>query len=51
MGLGHRGREMFKLSALFDGVHAVAACDLKAANWFETQWLSDKPMAAIVPDV
>lgn len=50
VGLGHRGRHMFKLAAEgFDCVEPVAACDLKAVNWLETQWLSDKPMAQILP--
>lgn len=50
VGLGHRGRDMYKLSAEgFDCVEPVAACDLKASNWFETQWLQEKPMSEIIP--
>lgn len=50
VGLGHRGRNIFKLAAEnFDFVEAVAACDIKAANWFEKQWLQEKSMAEILP--
>lgn len=50
VGLGHRGRNMFKLAADgFDCVEAAAACDLREANWTETQWLQDQPLAKSVP--
>ncbi len=50
VGLGHRGRNMYKLAAEgFECVEPGAACDLKASNWFETQWLLDRPMSEILP--
>jgi len=50
VGLGHRGRNMYALATEgFDCVEPVAACDLKSSNWFETQWLRDKPMSETVP--
>lgn len=51
VGMGHRGRAMFKLSADgFDFVEMVAACDIRPANWYEKQWLSDAPFAEMYPD-
>ena len=51
VGLGHRGRNMFKLSADgFDCVIPAAACDIKASNWYEKQWLMDASMAESFPD-
>ena len=46
VGLGHRGRNMYKLAVDgFDCTEAVAACDLKSSNWFETQWLQNEPLS------
>ncbi len=50
VGLGHRGRHMFKLASTFDCMVPAAACDIRTKNWFETQWLEDKPMAETFPD-
>ena len=51
VGLGHRGREMFKLAANgFDCVIPAAGCDIKPSNWYEKQWLSDKAMSEYFPD-
>lgn len=51
VGLGHRGRLMFQLAGeKFDCVIPVAACDLYDRNWYEKQWLMDKPMCEIFPD-
>ena len=50
VGLGHRGREMFKLASVFDCVEAAAACDVRPHNWYEKQWLSDAPLAELLPD-
>ena len=51
VGLGHRGRAMFKLAAEgFDFVVPAAACDVRASNWYEKQWLSDKAFAELFPD-
>ena len=51
VGLGHRGRQLFEMAGTkFEGVKAVAACDLFPRNWFEKQWLTDRPMAEIFPD-
>ena len=50
VGMGHRGRELLKLSAKFDSVVPVAACDLYPRNWYEKQWLCDAPMAELFPD-
>ncbi len=51
VGLGHRGRAMFKLACTsFDCVEATAACDIIPSNWYETQWLSDEPLAQMFPN-
>lgn len=51
VGLGHRGRSMFKRSAnSFDYIIPAAACDIKPSNWYETQWLSDKPFSEYFPE-
>ena len=51
VGLGHRGREMYKLAAEgFECIEPVAACDIRPANWYETQWLSNAPMAEMFPN-
>ena len=51
VGLGHRGRAMFKLAADgFDYVIPAAACDIKPSNWYEKQWLSDAAFSEIFPD-
>ena len=51
VGLGHRGRFMFKLAAdSFDFVVPAAACDIKPVNWYEKQWLMDEAMAITFPD-
>jgi len=45
VGLGHRGRFMSLLAQnAFKEVDVVAACDLDAALWNETQWLQKMPM-------
>ena len=51
VGLGHRGRAMFKLAADgFDYVIPAAACDIKPSNWYEKQWLSDAAFSELFPD-
>lgn len=50
VGLGHRGRELTKCVALIKNVEIAAVCDILPHNWYETQWLSDKPMAEMFPD-
>ena len=52
VGLGHRGRNMFKLAAeaFPDQVIPAAACDLIPANWTETKWLQTRPMCESLPD-
>lgn len=51
VGLGHRGREMYKLAAQgFDCIVPAAACDIKAVNWYEKQWLSDASLAEMFPN-
>lgn len=51
VGFGHRGRGLAKEVALFDDKAVLAAaCDIRPHNWYETQWLSDKPMAEMFPD-
>lgn len=49
VGLGHRGRELTKLSASFPFVEIAAVCDIKPVNWYETQWLSSMPLADMFP--
>ena len=50
VGLGHRGREMAKLSAKFPQVEIAAVCDILEHNWYEKQWLSDAPLSEIFPE-
>lgn len=50
VGLGHRGREMYKLANHFDCVIPAAACDIKPSNWYEKQWLSDKALSEMFPE-
>lgn len=51
VGLGHRGRLMFKLAAEgFDYVVPAAACDLLPHNWYEKQWLVDDALSNIFPE-
>ena len=50
VGLGHRGRHMAQLAQKFEPVEVIAACDLDAALWNETQWLQTKPMKELLPN-
>lgn len=51
VGLGHRGRIMFKLAADgFDFVVPAAACDILPHNWYEPQWLMPDALCNIFPD-
>ncbi len=50
VGLGHRGRELAKLSATFDCVNLAAVCDIKPENFYEKQWLSDASLSEMFPD-
>ena len=51
VGLGHRGRAMFKLAAdSFECVIPAAACDIRPHNWYEKQWLSDAAFAEMFPN-
>jgi len=50
VGLGHRGRHMFKLASVFDCIDPVAACDIRPHNWYEQQWLSDEALAVTFPN-
>ena len=50
VGLGHRGREIGKLAETFDCTEFAAACDIIPANWYEQQWLSDKPLSEMFPN-
>ena len=52
VGLGHRGRNMFKLAAdsFPDLVIPAAACDLIPSNWYETKFQQDKPMCESFPE-
>ena len=50
VGLGHRGRAMFRLGAMeFENVIPAAACDLNAELWTEKQ-KGDAAMADLFPD-
>ena len=49
VGLGHRGRTMFKRSAKFADVECVAACDILPRNWYEKQWHMDSPLSEMFP--
>ena len=50
VGLGHRGRAMFKLARKFDYVECAAACDILPRNWYEKQWREDSPFSEMFPD-
>lgn len=50
VGLGHRGRAMFKLAEKFDFVECAAACDILPRNWYEKRWLEDAPFSEIFPN-
>lgn len=50
VGLGHRGRAMFKLAGKFDYVVCAAACDKQPRNWYETQWREDLPFCERFPE-
>ena len=52
VGLGHRGRHMARLAAdNFDCTSFIAACDIDPLLWSKTQWLQDKPLKEIYPEV
>ena len=50
VGLGHRGRAIFTLASKFDCVIPAAACDILPRNWYEKQWLSEAPLAELLPE-
>lgn len=51
VGLGHRGRNMFKLAAEgFNFVIPAAACDILPSNWHETKFQQTKSMVEQFPD-
>lgn len=50
VGLGHRGREMTKMAALFPFVEIAALCDILPRNFYEQQWLCTAPMSELFPD-
>ncbi len=50
VGLGHRGRELAKIVALFDNVSLAAVCDIRPHNWYQQQWLCDQPLSDKFPD-
>ena len=50
VGLGHRGRWMFRLAAQFDSVIPAAACDILPRNWYELCWLEEMPLVERFPD-
>ncbi len=52
VGLGHRGRHMFKLAAdsFPELVIPAAASDLIPSNWYETKFLQDRPMCESFPE-
>ncbi len=51
VGLGHRGRGMFRLACdKFDFAVAAAACDKFPHNFYEQQWRCDEAIAKTYPD-
>ena len=51
VGLGHRGRGMFRLACdKFDFAVAAAACDKFPQNFYEQQWRCDEAIAKTYPD-
>ena len=50
VGMGHRGRALGQLAAVFDCTEFAAACDIRSDNWYKQQWLSDRAMAEMFPD-
>ncbi len=51
VGLGPRGRDLLRLTKLFDYVDFVAACDIKTSNWYEKTWENDLPLCEMYPAV
>lgn len=50
VGLGHRGRLLAQIAALFDEAELSAACDIIPRNWYEKQWLSDSALSEMFPE-
>ena len=50
VGLGHRGRAMGTLAAVFDCAEFAAACDIRPDNWYKQQWLSDMALSEKFPN-
>ena len=50
VGLGHRGRELIKVSSAIDTAEIVAVCDIRPHNWYEKQWLSERALSEMFPD-
>lgn len=51
VGLGHRGRFMYKLACEnFENVVAAAACDIFPRNFYEKRWGLDKAMCELFPN-
>ena len=50
VGLGHRGRWMFRLANMFDFAESVAGCDIRTKNWYEVQYGETKSFAEQYPD-
>ncbi len=50
VGLGHRGRELIKISSTFEHVEIKAVCDKFAHNWYQKQWLSDMALSDMFPE-
>lgn len=52
VGLGHRGRHMARLAQdAFDCAEFTAACDIDPLLWSETQWMQEKPLKELYPEV
>jgi len=50
VGLGHRGRNMFKLAVDgFPFAEPAAVCDLSPANWYETKFQQTQSLAKAFP--
>ena len=49
VGLGSRGRGMYRLAGLFEEVELTAACDIRPENWYEKQFGADCSMAEQFP--
>ena len=49
VGMGSRGRNLFKCAVLFDCIIPAAVCEIRPDNWFEDKW-GNEALAKKYPD-